>query len=57
MDWSAPHAGYVAAAYGLSFVILTALVLYIVMRDRANRRRVDDLEARGAPRRRVEKQP
>ena len=55
MDWSAPHAGFVAAAYVLSFAILAGLVLFVMMRERASRRRIDELERRGAPRRRAEK--
>jgi heme exporter protein CcmD len=55
MDWSAPHAGFVAAAYILSFAILVGLVFFVMLRDRASRRRIDDLERSGAPRRRAEK--
>lgn len=34
MDWSAPHAGLVLAAYCLSFAVLAGLVLWTVMRKR-----------------------
>jgi heme exporter protein D len=55
MDWSAPHAGFVAAAYALSLAILLALVAWVIARDRANRHRIDELEARGASRRRADR--
>jgi heme exporter protein D len=55
MDWNAPHAGFVAAAYALTLAILVALIAFILLRDRGNRRRIEELEARGAPRRRADK--
>jgi heme exporter protein CcmD len=44
MDWSAPHAGFVAAAYGLSFAVIAALVAYVLLRDRAARKDAEALE-------------
>lgn len=55
MDWGSAHAGFVAAAYALSAAVLLALAIFILARDRANRQRIDELEARGAPRRRSDK--
>jgi heme exporter protein CcmD len=55
MDWSSAHAGFVAAAYALSAAVLLALTIFILARDRANRHRIGELEARGAPRRRSDK--
>jgi heme exporter protein CcmD len=52
VDWSAPHAGFVAAAYALTLAVFLALVAWVLLRDRANRRRITELEERGSPRRR-----
>jgi heme exporter protein CcmD len=46
MDWSASHAGFVAAAYGLSAVILVALVVFTLARDGRRRREAQRLERR-----------
>lgn len=53
MDLAAPHLGFVAAAYGLSLVVLSGLTLWLRHRDRDLSRRLASLEAEGAPRRRV----
>jgi heme exporter protein CcmD len=55
MDWNAANAGFVAAAYALSAAVLLALTIFILARDRANRQRIDELETRGAPRRRADR--
>ena len=34
MDWSAPHAGFVLAAYALSGVVITALLSFTIIRSR-----------------------
>ena len=36
MDWAAHNAGYVLAAYGLSFLGLVGIALAIIMQDRKN---------------------
>ncbi|CAN5382085.1 hypothetical protein BH10PSE7_BH10PSE7_23090 [soil metagenome] len=46
MDWSASHAGFVAAAYGLSAAILVALVAVTLLRDRRRRREAARLDGR-----------
>ena len=51
MDLTAPHIGFVIAAYLLSAGILGGLVLWVLMRSRDLARRVASLEAEGAPRR------
>ena len=33
MDWNADHAGFVIAAYALSFVFLAGLIIYVCNRD------------------------
>lgn len=45
------HAGFIAAAYIASAVVLAGLFLWIVADGRAQRRRLADLEARGIRRR------
>ena len=45
------HAGFIVAAYGVTAVVLVALVLWVVIDGRAQRRRLADLEARGITRR------
>ena len=37
MDFTSLHIGFVLAAYGLSIVMLTGLVMYVLFRDRALR--------------------
>ncbi len=51
MDMAARHAGFVIASYGVSLALLGGLVIAIVMRARAVRRRLEELERLGAPRR------
>lgn len=45
------HAAYVAAAYGLSALVIVALVGWILADQRARRRELAELEARGVRRR------
>ena len=45
------HAGFIAAAYIATFVVLAALVVWVVADGRAQRRRLADLEAKGIRRR------
>jgi heme exporter protein CcmD len=52
MDFAAPHIGFVLAAYGLSAIVLGAVTASVVMRYRSTARRLGELEASGAPRRR-----
>ena len=52
MDLAARHVGFVLAAYGVAFVALAALIAGIVIRARNVRRRLEELERIGAPRRR-----
>ena len=44
MDFSAAHAGFVIAAYTVSFAGLAALVIFILLRDRRLRRVAATLE-------------
>jgi len=46
-----PHAIFILAAYGVTFVAVTALALAIVADDRKQRRLLADLERRGIRRR------
>ena len=46
-----PHAGFILAAYGLSAAIVIALIGWVLLDGRAQRRRLADLEARGIRRR------
>ncbi|MBZ9937991.1 heme exporter protein CcmD [Mesorhizobium sp. BR1-1-16] len=45
------HSGYIFAAYGLSAVIVLAVVAWVLVDGRAQNRRLKDLEARGVRRR------
>jgi heme exporter protein D len=45
------HAGFIAAAYIVTGLVLIALILWVVADGRAQRRRLADLEARGIRRR------
>jgi heme exporter protein D len=49
------HAGFIVAAYAVTAVVLVALVLWLVLDGRAQRRRLAVLEARGIRRRSAEK--
>jgi heme exporter protein D len=46
-----PHAAFIWAAYGITFVAVAVLVLAIVSDDRRQRRLLADLEQRGITRR------
>jgi len=45
------HAAYVAAAYGVSFLVIAALAGWILLDQRARRRELAALEAAGIRRR------
>jgi heme exporter protein CcmD len=44
MDWNADHAGFVIAAYALSFVFIASLIIYIFSRDARVRKRLAQFE-------------
>jgi heme exporter protein D len=46
-----PHAGFIVAAYGAAVLILAALVAWIVLDHRAQKRALGELEMRGVTRR------
>ena len=46
-----PHAAFIIAAYGVTFVAVAALALFIVEDDRKQRRHLAELERRGIRRR------
>ena len=46
-----PHAGFILAAYGAAVLILAALVAWIVLDHRAQKRALGELEMRGVTRR------
>lgn len=52
VDLSANYLGFVLASYGLSALVLAVMTAVVVLRYRRTRRRLDALEASGAPRRR-----
>jgi heme exporter protein CcmD len=41
MDFTAPHAGFVIAAYAISALVLAAVIIAVVGRDRKMRRDLD----------------
>ena len=45
------HAGFILASYGLAVAVVAALVVWVIVDGRAQRRRLADLEARGVHRR------
>ena len=45
------HAGFIVAAYLVTAAVLAAIVVWVVLDGRAQRRRIADLEARGIRRR------
>ncbi len=47
----APHAGFIIAAYLVTLVVVVAMIGWIVLDGRLQRRRLADLEARGIRRR------
>lgn len=53
MDMAARHVGFVIASYGVTLLLLAALIAAIMVRARAVRRRLEELERLGAPRRRA----
>jgi len=52
MDMAAKHIGFVLAAYGVAGVVVAGLIISEWLRARAVRRRLEELERLGAPRRR-----
>ncbi len=40
MDWNADHAGFVIAAYAVSFVFIAGLAVYVFNRDARARKRL-----------------
>ena len=52
MDFSASHVGFVLSAYGLSLAVLGLMIASVVVRYRRTARRLGELQASGAPRRR-----
>ena len=53
MDLAARHIGFVLASYAVAFVLLSGLIVFLVVRMRAVKRRLAALEAQGARRRRA----
>jgi heme exporter protein CcmD len=54
MDFSAPHVGFVVAAYGITAIVLIGLWIGTVLALKALERALGALEERRAPRRRRE---
>jgi heme exporter protein D len=52
MDFAADHVGFVVAAYGLSALVLAVVTASVMLRHRQVARRLGELQASGAPRRR-----
>lgn len=50
------HAGFIAAAYGLTLLVLVGLILWIFRDGRVLRRRLAELEAQGIRRRSQQKE-
>ena len=46
-----PHAAFIVAAYGAATLILVALIVWIALNHRAQRRALGELESRGVTRR------
>jgi len=44
MDWNADHAGFVVAAFALSFALIAGLVIYVVSRDARARKRLTQFQ-------------
>jgi heme exporter protein D len=42
-----PHAGFIVIAYAIAFAVVAALVLWVIVDARVQRRTLDELEARG----------
>ena len=51
MDFASKHIGFVLASYGVAFVLLGVLIGAVILRMRAVRKRLAELEAQGASRR------
>ncbi len=51
-----PHTGFIVAAYAVTAATLVALVLWVALDARAQRRRLAELEARGVRRRSAAKE-
>jgi heme exporter protein D len=49
-----PHADFILAAYGITVLVLIALIGWIALDYRAQRRRVAELESQGITRRSVQ---
>jgi len=54
-EWLGPHAGYILAAYGVSLLIVLAVLGWILVDGALLRRQMRDLEARGIRRRSARK--
>ena len=52
VDFAAPHIGFVIASYAISAAVIAGMIAAVLSRYRATARRLADLEAKGAPRRR-----
>jgi len=48
---AATHAGFIVSAYAVAVVVVAALVAWVVLDHRAQKRVLADLEARGLTRR------
>ena len=46
-----PHANFILIAYGAAALILAVLIAWVALDHRAQRRALDELEARGVTRR------
>lgn len=51
MIWELKNGGYILAAYGLTLLIVGALIAWIVLDGRRQRQHLKELEARGIRRR------
>jgi heme exporter protein CcmD len=40
MDFSAAHAGYVYASYGISAICILGLLVFVLLRDRSLQRKI-----------------
>jgi heme exporter protein D len=46
MNWAANHAGFVLAAYVLTGLMLSGLIAWVLLQDRARRRKLRETEER-----------
>jgi heme exporter protein D len=46
-----PHAAFIVTAYGAAFMVMALLIAWVWLDHRAQRRKLDELEARGITRR------